>query len=944
MKKVFSKEMWKKFLASVMIIVSLMCIAPHKSQAAAADIGGQLAKPVADLLTVIGDGAVNIIHRIVKGQDTTLLRFEGGVWEYAKTTWNSFVQGVWNVYADTVNVLSRKTLDLFGGEDIELVPWQPKTKEVVDNYQVTLTKYDEDGFEDALVLPIYQVTPEEIFGGTIGLFNVNFFDTSIRQSSNNDVDKTDEEKFNIAEDLQPVIATWYKIIRGICIVGMLSMLVYIGIRILMSSTSENKAKYKQLLVDWGVGFCLLFLLHYGMAFGNMFVDSLIDAITSVNLGSYANIESGKDYTTEEINSVNRNSQYLIIPKSKLEDYIVSETDTEVVIAPEENDEMKMTLDRITVNGEECVIWKTGLMGRLRVDTSYARDTSEAYFGYAILFLVLVFLLCFFTWTYLKRVLYMAFLTIIAPFVALTYPLDKIKDGQAQAFNFWMKEYIYNLLLQPLHLLIYTVLISSAIELASKNILYSIVALGFLVPAEKLIRQMFGFKGNTPGFLPGAAGAALVMSGMKNLLGKAPNEQDNKIDVPKADGKTKMKDVDYGAILGTGNQVLQEQNVQPLGVSTATMGNTQGFVQQTITPTVPISGLPSSGQPSGGAQSNVSPQINGQLSALGQGQAGFPQNNITPALSIPNSQRVKPKPMKYNLAKRMGRSISRRSHPLQVSGQVLRNTGRRISNRVKKIKPTRFVAGAALGAAGAGIGLAAGIASGDASKAFTYATTGLIAGNKAGRGTASVLGVEESISAVNQANMDDIERAKYERDKVLKSDQYRLQMDAEDKKYKAILNQKMADGRTIREAAIDSGYSHSQQVQIAKYALDKENMWTYGSLAQGGHKDKYLAQDLFGEFDNIKKLSNNLGVTNFDVLDSSTRQSKMEQIAKRTDKAEYEELRKQKQFQESRKAALKTPEGKNEAQDEINRIQKRMGELDNAMQVANRINIFGRTED
>ena len=40
---------------------------------------------------------------------------------------------------------------------------------------------------------------------------------------------------------------------------------------------------------------------------------------------------------------------------------------------------------------------------------------------------------------------MAFLTIIAPLVALTYPIDKINDGKAQAFNMWFKEYIFNLL-------------------------------------------------------------------------------------------------------------------------------------------------------------------------------------------------------------------------------------------------------------------------------------------------------------------------------------------------------------------------------------------------------------------------------------------------------------------------------------------------------------------
>ena len=33
---------------------------------------------------------------------------------------------------------------------------------------------------------------------------------------------------------------------------------------------------------------------------------------------------------------------------------------------------------------------------------------------------------------------MAFLTLIAPIVAFTYPIDKMADGQAQGFDMWVK--------------------------------------------------------------------------------------------------------------------------------------------------------------------------------------------------------------------------------------------------------------------------------------------------------------------------------------------------------------------------------------------------------------------------------------------------------------------------------------------------------------------------
>lgn len=125
---------------------------------------------------------------------------------------------------------------------------------------------------------------------------------------------------------------------------------------------------------------------------------------------------------------------------------------------------------------------------------------------------------------------MAFLTIIAPMVALTYPIDKINDGSAQGFSKWFKEYVFNLLIQPMHLLLYYILVTSAFDLAGKNTIYSMVAIGFMIPAEKLLRSLFGFeKAKTPGLLAGPAGAALTMGAMQKLANLGPKQ-------PKTAGK------------------------------------------------------------------------------------------------------------------------------------------------------------------------------------------------------------------------------------------------------------------------------------------------------------------------------------------------------------------------------------------------------------------------
>ena len=161
---------------------------------------------------------------------------------------------------------------------------------------------------------------------------------------------------------------------------------------------------------------------------------------------------------------------------------------------------------------------------------------------------------------------MAFLTIIAPLVAITYPIDKINDGKAQAFDLWLKEYIFNLLIQPMHLILYIVLVGSAMEFAAKNIFYVVIALGFLMPAEKLLRRFFGFeKAQTPGMFAGPAGTALMMSGLNKLMHRKPpkgqlgsgGNRDNGDSEDETSEKPPWKDRSFDAtenLIGTGGNV------------------------------------------------------------------------------------------------------------------------------------------------------------------------------------------------------------------------------------------------------------------------------------------------------------------------------------------------------------------------------------------------------
>ena len=275
-----------------------------------------------------------------------------------------------------------------------------------------------------------------------------------------------------AKEMQASISKWYIALRTIALVGLLSVLLYIGIRIILSSSSANdKAKYKNMLKDWIVAICILFTLHYMMAF-------MLEMTASLN------------------HIINNN--------------VVESSSSET---PEGS------------TGE----YKTDkLMNAVRegVGDSYEDASALNTASYTIMYLALVILTGVFTVQYLKRVIYMAILTMIAPMIALTYPLDKIKDSKAQAFSFWLREYIFNCLIQPVHFLLYTLLISNVGDFATNNIIYSVVALGFLVPAEKLIKEMFGMKSATPvGTLGAAAGGAVVMSMQNKMKAKPPKGED-----------------------------------------------------------------------------------------------------------------------------------------------------------------------------------------------------------------------------------------------------------------------------------------------------------------------------------------------------------------------------------------------------------------------------------
>ena len=110
-------------------------------------------------------------------------------------------------------------------------------------------------------IPNMLYSPENIFADNIAALDVNFLRENkyVQISTSPDAEEAAESS---AKDLKKTIASWYKSFRNIAVVGLLSVLIYIGIRILISSAADDKAKYKESLKDWLVALCLVFVIHF----------------------------------------------------------------------------------------------------------------------------------------------------------------------------------------------------------------------------------------------------------------------------------------------------------------------------------------------------------------------------------------------------------------------------------------------------------------------------------------------------------------------------------------------------------------------------------------------------------------------------------------------------------------------------------------------------------
>ena len=219
--------------------------------------------------------------------------------------------------------------------------------------------------------------------------------------------------------------------------------------------------------------------------------------------------------------------------------------------------------------------------------------------------------------YIKRMLTISLLTFIAPLVCITYAADKVGDKRSQILNAWIREYAYNVLIQPFHCIIYIVFVQNTVSILENStsdfisIILAIMCMSFMFIAEGIVKGIFGIKVNSSA-ASSVAIAAATTAKVAALQGKVKQakertkqnvkaQKEMKTLMPKTENKLsqntsfgeKAKNVTSkaGNAIGKGGNVAKKLYLNPkfTGIQTAMIagalglatGNTQTAVASAI---------------------------------------------------------------------------------------------------------------------------------------------------------------------------------------------------------------------------------------------------------------------------------------------------------------------------------------------------------------------------
>ena len=272
----------------------------------------------------------------------------------------------------------------------------------------------------------YFITIDRLVFNRVPALNSNYFNFDSTYKVGKDLELQADEYNNMK--IKESIASVYRICRTLALIAGLAVLVYIGIRMAISTIAVDQARYKKMLIAWVESIVIIFLIPTIISILFVIEESLTTMFFNLRCAWLDNYGTG-GYLFEDLI---RNKCFSLI---------------------------------LSTSGIELTMW-------------------------SIIYWLLIYMEIKFLWTYVKRFFMLGFLIAISPLVTITYSIDKAGDGRAQAFSNWLKEIILNILIQPLHALIYLVIVVTANNIVATSPVIAILLLLSMGRVEKMVRTVF----------------------------------------------------------------------------------------------------------------------------------------------------------------------------------------------------------------------------------------------------------------------------------------------------------------------------------------------------------------------------------------------------------------------------------------------------------------------
>lgn len=399
--------------------------------------------------------------------------------------------------------------------------------------------------------------------------------------------KADTYGVSFAQNLKSLIGSFYNGLRYLVATFYIIILVYLSIRMLLSSIAKQKAHYKTLLQYWVTGLLLLFAFHWVMAFIIWGSNQLTDVFASIGLEA---INNDNGWLLENINNnLSEDQQKQMTTTNLTSIYLLQFTRdfTSTQIAgkvPTVARGLRAGAELGSGDVEGAIGVGTQSLGAWGLKKAYTTVLSKVSLSITPTFFAVIALIvlcelaiyiifsCFISFTYLKRLFTVALLIILFPIVVLAYVFDKIGDRHSQTLNMWIKEFMVNVFIQPIHaalLTLITILLTSHNPLFSIPILsslFSLLLLALLPIGEKQIKTFFQINssmgpgnGGIVGTLAHAGMAAKTITSLGNSFVNFQKEGSN---LRKAQALTSMFDATIGNLADdAGNKAADKARKQ-----------------------------------------------------------------------------------------------------------------------------------------------------------------------------------------------------------------------------------------------------------------------------------------------------------------------------------------------------------------------------------------------